>query len=45
MKKHVIYILLATIGFVASCKKDEDPKLDDPDKRIAAELASKQADL
>jgi hypothetical protein len=45
MKKHVIYILLAIIGFVASCKKDEDPKLDDPDKRIAAELATKQADL
>lgn len=45
MKKQLIYIALAILGFVVSCKKDEDPKLEDPDKRIAAELVTKQADL
>lgn len=45
MKKQLIYILLATVGFVTGCKKDEDPKLEDPDKRLAAELTAKQADL
>jgi hypothetical protein len=42
MKKILIYICLLT-GLVSGCKKDSDPILEDPDKRLSAELAKDQA--
>ncbi|WP_187774883.1 DUF4302 domain-containing protein [Pedobacter sp. BS3] len=43
--KKLIYIMLALFGFIAGCKKDEDPIFDDPDTRLAAALADHQAEL
>ncbi|MDQ7948717.1 MAG: DUF4302 domain-containing protein [Pedobacter sp.] len=43
MKKKLLLIALAVMGFIAGCKKDEDPIFDDPDTRLSAELAKDQA--
>jgi Domain of unknown function (DUF4302) len=45
MKKILLYMMLAMIGFIAGCKKDTDPIFDDPDTRLAAELSADQAKL
>ncbi len=38
-------MMLAIMGFVASCKKDSEPIFEDPDSRLAAELNANQAKL
>ncbi len=38
-------MMLAVIGFIASCKKDTPPIFADPDTRLAAELSADQAKL
>lgn len=44
MKNKILYIALVVL-LMASCKKDSDPILDDPDTRLTAELAANQAKL
>jgi len=43
MIKKLLYIALAIMGFISSCKKDSDPIFEDPDTRLSAELAKDQA--
>ena len=45
MKRFLLYIVLLSAGFITGCKKDEDPILEDPDKRVAAALVEHQASL
>lgn len=45
MKRFLIYMILFAAGFVSGCKKNNDPVLEDPDKRLSAELAGDEAKL
>ncbi len=44
MKNKILYIALVVL-LMASCKRDSDPILNDPDTRLTAELAANQAKL
>ncbi|SDL83919.1 protein of unknown function [Pedobacter sp. ok626] len=43
--KKFIYIALVITGFIAGCKKDNNPIFEDPDVRLSAVLAEDQAKL
>lgn len=45
MMKKIFYLAIIAIGFLSSCKKEEDILLDDPDTRLNAVLTADEAIL